>query len=54
MEGSVFYHPFSKYFHISSCGSEDKIDLYTMERDIKDFINGLSEEKFVTSAPALQ
>ena len=50
-EGGVCYHPFSKALHISSNGSEDNIEPFTMERDPKDFINGLSEEKFVTSDP---
>ena len=44
----------SKALHIISCGSENNIEPSTMERDTKDFINGLSEEKFGTSDPALQ
>ena len=44
---------FWKAFHSSSLGTEDNIEPSTMECDTKDFINGLSEEKFVTSNPAL-
>ena len=40
---------FSKALHLSSCGTEDNIESLIMERDTKDLINGLSEEKFVTS-----
>ena len=42
---------FSKALRISSCGTEDNIESPIMERDTKDVINGLSEEKFVTSDP---
>ena len=42
---------FQKALHLSSCGTEDNTESTTMERDPKDFIKGLSEEKFVTSDP---
>ena len=42
---------FPKVRYISSCGTEDNIKSLIMERDNKDFINGLSEEIFVTSDP---
>ena len=45
---------FSKAIHNSSCGTEDNIEPSTMECDTKDFINGLSEQKFGMSDWALQ
>ena len=42
---------FSKVLHLSSCGTEDNIESPIMERDTKDFINGLSGGEFVTDDP---
>ena len=53
-KAGVFIIYFSKSLHTSRFSTEDNIEPSTMERDTKDFINGLSEEKFVTSDPALQ
>ena len=45
---------FSKALHSSNLGTEDNVEPSTMGHDAKDFINGLPEEIFVTSYPALQ